>query len=132
MDSLLVTSDSTADGVRERDFTVGDVSGVLWTSVADGPGAPLVLMGHNAGMHKRAPGILSRARDFAGNYGFAVASIDAPGHGDRPRSAEDEGRVAALMQARSSGQSMTAIIVEHHSSLAQRAVPEWRATFLTG
>lgn len=128
MASVLFTSESSSGGVVERDFSVGDIPGVLWTPDTAAADVPLVLMGHNAGMHKRAPGIVARARHFAGTLGFAVAAIDAPGHGKRSRIAEDEDRVAALQQARSLGQPMTAIIVEHHSSLAQRAVPEWQAT----
>src|SRR5664280_1167474 len=76
------------DGVLERDFTLGEVPGVLWT-----PGsapAPLILSGHNGGLHKRLPRLAARARHYAAEYGFAVAAIDAPGCGDRPRSAGDE------------------------------------------
>ena len=42
------------DGVLEREFTLGEIPGVLWT-----PGsapAPLILSGHNGGLHKRLPG----------------------------------------------------------------------------
>jgi len=76
------------DGVLEREFTLGEIPGVLWT-----PGsapAPLILSGHNGGLHKREPRLVARARHYAAQYGFAVAAIDAPGHGDRPRSAVDE------------------------------------------
>ena len=47
-------------GVLERDFTLGEIPGVLWT-----PGcapAPLILMGHNGGLHKRDPRLVARAR----------------------------------------------------------------------
>ena len=47
-------------------------------------------MAHSGGQHKRAPGILGRAHRFVTGCGFNVAAIDAPGHGDRPRTAEDE------------------------------------------
>ena len=76
------------DGVLEREFTLGEIPGVLWT-----PGsapAPLILSGHNGGLHKRLPRLVARARHYAAEYGFAAAAIDAPGHGDRPRSAADE------------------------------------------
>ena len=42
------------DGVLEREFTLGEIPGTLWT-----PGsapAPLILMAHNNGLHKRTPG----------------------------------------------------------------------------
>src|ERR1700729_4436132 len=76
------------DGVLERDFILGEIPGVLWTS-GSAP-APLILSGHNGGLHKRNPRLVARARHHAAEYGFAVAAIDAPGHGDRPRSAVDE------------------------------------------
>ena len=78
-------SETTADGVLERLFTHGDVTGALWTP-ADAPGPrPLVLLGHGGGQHKLAPGMVARGRRYAANCGFAAVSIDAPGHGDRPR-----------------------------------------------
>src|SRR5580692_466841 len=64
------------DGVLERGFTLGEIPGVLWT-----PGsapAPLILSGHNGGLHKRLPRLVARARHYAAQYGFAVAAIDAP------------------------------------------------------
>ena len=47
---------------------------------------PLILSGHNGGLHKREPRLVARARHMAAQYGFAVAAIDAPGSGERPRS----------------------------------------------
>jgi hypothetical protein len=76
------------DGVLEREFTLGEIPGVLWTR-GSAP-APLILSGHNGGLHKRDPRLVARARHHAAEYGFAVGAIDAPGHGDRPRSAVDE------------------------------------------
>lgn len=77
----------TADGVRERDFQVDvdgrTVPGVLWAP-DEGPGPrPLVLLGHGATRHKRTDYLLALGRRLAHDYGFAVAGIDAPGHGDR-------------------------------------------------
>ena len=78
------------DGVLEREFTLGEVPGVLWTR-GSAP-APLILMGHNGGLHKRESRLVARARHSPAQYGYAVAAIDAPGHGDRPRSAVDARR----------------------------------------
>ena len=51
-------AETTADGVSERLFTLGDVTGVLWTP-ADAPGPrPLILLGHGGGQHKLAPGMV--------------------------------------------------------------------------
>src|ERR1700733_3091715 len=73
------------DGVLERDFILGEIPGVLWTS-GSAP-APLILSGHNGGLHKRNPRLVARARHHAGGDGFAGAALDAPGPGDRPPAA---------------------------------------------
>jgi hypothetical protein len=114
------------DGVLEREFTLGEIPGVLWT-----PGsapAPLILIGHNGGLHKRLPRLVARARHYAAEYGFAAAAIDAPGHGDRPRSAADEQAGADLRRAVEAGESVDEIVDAFILPLVERAVPEWRAT----
>jgi plasmid stabilization system protein ParE len=124
----LFTSTTSSDGVLERDFTLGEITGVLWSPTAGSAGAPLVLLGHSGGLHKRAPGIVSRARHYVAVYGLSVAAIDAPGHGDRPRNDRDQRWVTALLAARDAGEPIGSIIAEYNSSLAERAVPEWQAT----
>jgi alpha-beta hydrolase superfamily lysophospholipase len=88
-------AETASNGVVERIFTLGDITGVLWTPAAVSHPAPLVLLGHGGGQHKRAPGVVARAQRFATGCGFAAAAIDMPGHGDRPRTAEDEQRFSA-------------------------------------
>ncbi|MBN9328527.1 MAG: alpha/beta hydrolase [Cellulomonas sp. 73-145] len=120
---------SSADGVDEHDFMLDDVPGVLWTpSGAVDPPPALVLMGHGGGLHKRAPGLVARARHLVATYGYAVAAVDAPGHGDRPRSAVDQRLIDAMVAARAAGQPLAPFVVELNASIAERAVPEWRAT----
>jgi hypothetical protein len=114
------------DGVLEREFTLGEIPGILWT-----PGsapAPLILSGHNGGLHKRSPRLVARARHYAARYGFAVAAIDAPGHGDRPRSAADEQARADLRRAMQAGEPVGEIVEAFIVPLVERAVPEWRTT----
>src|SRR4051794_17089865 len=114
------------DGVLEREFTLGEIPGILWT-----PGsarAPLILMGHNGGLHKREARLVARARHSAAEYGFAVAAIDAPGHGDRPRSAVDEQARADFRRATEIGQPVDEFVEAYILPLVERAVPEWRAT----
>jgi pimeloyl-ACP methyl ester carboxylesterase len=122
------TEDSSSHGVRERDFTVDGVPGVLW-SPAGGPGrAPLVLLGHGGGNHKKSPAMYGRGRLLVDDGGFHVAVIDAPGHGDRPRTAHDEREIAAMQRAMAAGEPVGPIVSRYNGHLAEQAVPEWRAT----
>ena len=114
------------DGVLEREFTLGEVPGVLWT-----PGsapAPLILSSHNGGLHKREPRLVARALHSAAEYGFAVAAIDHPGHGDRTRSAVDEQARADLRRAMAAGEPVDEIFESFIVPLVEKAVPEWQTT----
>jgi pimeloyl-ACP methyl ester carboxylesterase len=114
------------DSVLEREFTLGEIPGTLWT-----PGsapAPLILIGHNGGLHKRESRLVARARHFAAEYGYAVAAIDHPGHGDRPRSAVDEQARADLRRAMAAGEPVDEIFESFVVPLVEKAVPEWRTT----
>jgi hypothetical protein len=125
---LNIVAETSSDGVVDRSFTVGEVPGVLWSPATAVPGAPLLLMGHGGGLHKRSPGLVARARQAVLRDGYVVAAIDAPGHGDRPRSREDHEWVEAMLRAREAGETLAPIIAAFNGSLADRAVPEWRAT----
>jgi hypothetical protein len=125
---LNFTAETSSDGVVDRSFTIGDVPGVLWSPVSATPGTPLLLMGHGGGLHKRAPGLEARARRAVVRDGFHVAAIDAPGHGERARSHQDQQWVDALLRAREQGEPLAPIIAPFNGSLAERAVPEWRTT----
>ncbi len=48
------------DGVIEREFNLGDIPGLLWTP-RSAP-VPLILSGHNGGLHKRESRLVARAR----------------------------------------------------------------------
>lgn len=114
------------DGVLEREFTLGEIPGVLWT-----PGsvpAPLVLLGHPGGLHKMHPRLVARARHAAAE-GYASATIELPGSGDRPRSAAAEQARADLRRAIRAGGPVDDEIVDRLIlPLVEKAVPEWRAT----
>ena len=114
------------DGVLERGFTLGEIPGVLWT-----PGsapAPLILIGHNGGLHKRESRLVARARHSAAEYGYAVAAIDHPGHGDRPRCAVDEQARDELRRAMAAGEPVDEIFESFIVPLVEKAVPEWQTT----
>ncbi len=119
------------DGVGERAFRLGEIPGVLWTppSARSTPApAPLILLAHNGGLHKREPRLVARARYTAATYGFAVAAIDAPGHGERPRSPVDELHRADLRRALGAGEPVEEIVDAFLGPLVEAAVPEWQAT----
>ncbi|MGW7556032.1 dienelactone hydrolase family protein [Streptomyces rimosus] len=124
--SLRFTSEQQLDGgVLAREFTLGEIPGTLWT-----PGsapAPLILIGHNGGLHRREPRLVARARHSAAR-GYAVAAIDHPGHGDRPRSAADEQARADLRRALAAGEPVDEIFESFVGPLVEKAAPEWRAT----
>jgi dienelactone hydrolase len=128
--SVRFTAEASSNGAVERDFIVGEVPGVLWSPVSGSDHAPLVLMGHGGGLHKKTPALMARAHDAVRTWGFTVVAIDAPGHGDRPLTAEDEQARADLRQAMMAGETerVKAVSVRYGTSLAERAVPEWQAT----
>jgi pimeloyl-ACP methyl ester carboxylesterase len=130
MHPLCFTVQTSSNGVAERLFTLGEVTGALWSPASGSENAPLVLMGHGGGLHKKTPELLARAHHCVTTWGFTVAAIDAPGHGDRPRTGEDEQARADLRQAMAAGdtEGVGSITVRYGTALAQRAVPEWQAT----
>jgi pimeloyl-ACP methyl ester carboxylesterase len=123
-----ITSETSSNGVIERNFTLDEITGVLWSPTSGTTHSPLLLAGHAGGMHKKAPGLLASALHIVSTYGFSVAAIDAPGHGDRPRNRQDQQRAEAIHQARAAGQPIAPIVADYSMSLAERAVPEWQAT----
>jgi dienelactone hydrolase len=121
------TSETSSGGVCEQLFTLGEIPGVLWTPQDDAGPRPLILMGHGGGQHKKAPGILARARRFVTECGFAVAAVDVPNHGDRPKNDEYD-RIATENRARvDAGEDVAPLLAEFHALVARQTVPEWRA-----
>jgi hypothetical protein len=115
------------DGVLEREFTLGEIPGILWTPPASSP-APLILLGHPGGLRMMYPRLAGRARASAAN-GFATATIELPGSGDRTAFADLEQARADLRRAVSAGEPVGDEIVERLVlPLVEKAVPEWQAT----
>lgn len=113
------------DGSLEREFTLGGVPGILWTP-ASSP-APLVLLGHPGGLRRMYPRLASRARHLSAN-GIAAATIELPGSGDRPRSADAERARADLHRALAAGEPVDEIVDRLVIPLVEKAVPEWQST----
>ena len=122
------TSETSSNGVTERSFFLNEITGVLWSPTSGTLGSPLLLAGHAGGMHKKAPGLVASALHGVTTYGFTVAAIDAPGHGDRPRNLQDQRWADAIHRARAAGEPIAPIVNDFSMSLAERAVPEWQAT----
>ncbi|MFD7284546.1 dienelactone hydrolase family protein [Streptomyces sp. NPDC059863] len=121
------TSEQRLDeGVLEREFSLGEIPGTLWTPESAAP-VPLVLMAHNNGLPKAEPRLVARAR-YTAARGYAVATIDAAGCGDRPRSAADEQARVDLRRAMRAGEPVDGIFESFIGPLVENAVPEWRTT----
>jgi hypothetical protein len=118
------------DGVLEREFTLGEIPGILWTpaSASASAPAPLLLLGHPPlGLRKMYPRLAARARHCAAE-GFATATIELPGSGDRPRWPAAEQARADLRRAMEAGEPVSDQIVDALIlPLVDKAVPEWQA-----
>ncbi|MBD3147103.1 alpha/beta hydrolase [Microbispora bryophytorum] len=117
------------DGVVEREFTLGEIPGILWTPSSASAPVPLILLGHPPlGLRKMYPRLVARARQAAAD-GFAAATIELPGSGDRPRLAGAEQAGADLRRAMEAGEPVGDEIIDALIlPLVDKAVPEWQAT----
>ncbi|MET9992070.1 alpha/beta hydrolase [Streptomyces mutabilis] len=114
------------DGVLERAFVLGEIPGMLWTPRSGSVPAPLILLGHPGGLHLMYPRLVARARQAVAE-GFAAATIELPGSGDRPRSAAAEQARADLRRALEAGEPVDEDIVDRLVlPLVDKAVPEWQ------
>jgi dienelactone hydrolase len=122
------TSEQRLDeGALERRFTLGEIPGILWTPASASTPAPLILLGHPGGLDRMYPRLAARARHSAAD-GFAAATIELPGSGDRPRLAAVEEARADLRRALAAGEPVGDDIVDRLVlPLVDQAVPEWRA-----
>lgn len=116
------------DGVLEREFTLGEIPGILWTPEPASAPAPLILLGHPPlGLGTMYPRLVGRARHAAAE-GFATATIEFPGSGDRPRWPAAEQARADLRRAMEAGEPVSDEIVDALVlPLVDKVVPEWQA-----
>lgn len=120
------------DGTTEREFTLGDFSGILWMPPAASPSTPvpLILIGQPGGfgIRRMYPLLSARARSVAAQ-GFAAVTIELPGAGDRsPLPGVDEAR-ADLHCAIAAGDQPGADVIDRLIlPLVDQAVPEWQIT----
>ncbi|GAA2880564.1 alpha/beta hydrolase [Streptomyces mexicanus] len=124
-----VTAEQRLDGgVLERAFTLGEIPGILWTPASASAPVPLVLLGHPPlGLRRMYPRLVDRARRAAAD-GFAAATIELPGSGDRPRWAAAEQARADLRRAVAAGGPVEDDVVDALVlPLVEKSVPEWQA-----
>ncbi|WP_431982065.1 alpha/beta hydrolase [Streptomyces qinglanensis] len=118
------------DGVLERAFTLDGIPGILWTPATAAASAPvpLILLGHpTLGLRRMYPRLAARARHAAAD-GFATATVELPGSGDRPRLPVLEQARADLRRAKEAGRPVHGEIIDALVlPLVEEAVPEWRA-----
>ncbi|MFD7556777.1 alpha/beta hydrolase [Streptomyces sp. NPDC059835] len=116
------------DGVLEREFTLGEIPGILWTPASASAPFPLILQSPPPlGLRRTYPRLVARARHSAAN-GFATATIELPGSGDRPRWPAAEQARADLRRAMDAGEPVSDEIIDALVlPLVDQAVPEWQA-----
>ncbi len=118
------------DGLVERTFTLGEIPGFLWTpdSASATAPVPLILLGHpTLGLDRMYPRLVARARSAAAE-GFAAATIELPGCGDRPRWDTLAQAGAELRRVMQAGEPVTEEIIDALVlPLVEKAVPEWQS-----
>ncbi|WP_405164668.1 alpha/beta hydrolase [Nocardia sp. NBC_01499] len=117
------------DDVLEREFTLGEIPGILWTPASASEPVPLILLGPPPlGLRKVYPRLLARAK-YAVAEGYAAATIELPWSGERPRSVAADQALADLHRALAAGGRVDDEIVDRLIlPLVDKAVPEWQAT----
>ncbi|MFF0816172.1 dienelactone hydrolase family protein [Rhodococcus sp. NPDC003318] len=121
------TSEKRLDDVLEREFTLGEIPGILWTPGSSSARTPLILLGHPGGLHRMYPRLADRARRTVA-AGFAAATIELPWSGERPGSTAADQARADLHRVLHTGEPVTDDIVDRLVlPLVDQSVPEWRA-----
>ncbi|WP_288337961.1 alpha/beta hydrolase [uncultured Gordonia sp.] len=120
------------DGIAEKEFTLGDFTGILWTPPAASRSTPvpLIVLGQpgSIGTRHMYPRLAARARRAAAD-GFAAVTIEPPGAGNRtPLPGADHAR-ADLRGAIAAGERPGADLIDRLVlPLLEQAVPECRIT----
>ena len=81
------------------------------------------------GRTRKAPGLVARAHRYVTACGFVVAAIDAPGHGDRPRTEQDELFRAGIRERMAAGEPIGPYVAHYNTQLAsapfRSGKPHW-------
>lgn len=124
-----ISENRLGDSVLERQFTLGEIPGILWTPTSASAPVPLILLGHPPlGLHTMYPRLLARAR-AAVTEGYTAATIENPWSGDRPRSADADQARADLRRALQAGEPVSDALVDRLVLPGvDKAVPELQTT----
>ena len=120
------------EGTIEREFTLGDFSGILWTppTAYTSEPVPVLLMGQPGGfaMRQMYRRLAARACSTAA-HGFASVAFEMPGSGDRtPLSGAAQAR-ADLGRVIAAGERPADDVIDRLIlPLVDEAVPEWQTT----
>jgi dienelactone hydrolase len=125
------SSETELDGVTERAFALDvageQVPGLVWSASGASGSHPLLLLGHGGSQSKRFPPLVSRARRYVSAFGFAVAALDAPGHGERTPTDEGAKFVASIRAAMAENKPVADMVAREMTRLVRQTVPEWQA-----
>jgi hypothetical protein len=130
---MLFTSERDLDKrIVEREFSIGDISGILWTppTASSSDPVPLILMGQPGGLGiRRMYRRLAARASSAVAQGFAAVSVELPGAGGRtPLPGAEQARVE-LTRAISEGERPAEDVIDRLIlPLVDTAVPEWQTT----
>ena len=114
------------DGAVESQFILNEIPGLLWMPGSPSEPVPLILLGHPAGWTRCTRG-WPNAPAPASAYGFAAATVELPGSGDRPRWPDVDQARADLQNALAAGEPVDEIIDRLVLPLlVEKAVPEWQ------
>ena len=110
MQSLHFTAGTSSNGVIERDFTVGEVTGNSLVGRIRRPWRAPGTDGPRQRPAQDSTGDAGRAPRIVTSRRFTVAAIDARGHGGPPRTAHDDQEIVATQQARAAGEPVGPIV----------------------
>lgn len=114
------------DEVLQREFTLGEVPGILWTPTSAPTPCPLILLGHPGGLPGMYPRLVDRARSCAA-HGFASATLELPGSGDRAPLAVTGQARAEVREVLASGRPVHDELIDRLIlPLVETAAPEWQ------
>jgi pimeloyl-ACP methyl ester carboxylesterase len=78
-------------------------------------------------VHNDRPPLVARAHRYVKAQGFAVAAVDAPGHGERPITGQQQRFTAGIRERVAAGEPLAPQVARYNAALAAQAIPEWQA-----